>query len=110
MSRLFVLTRWINPWFLICCVAHEFCIYKAGKWYTAGHPHWDCVAGKAFEWSIKKYGQRPQDVFYKRWEDRRRFFAERISLTHRTFKRSTIEKFRREYGIPEREAAKGGEA
>lgn len=91
--------RWISPWFWVCWIANEICTYMAARWFTRGHPYWDCKAGKPFEWSVKKYGDRPQDFFYQKWENRRQVWLKRMSVQLMTFEAAERARVRKQYNI-----------
>jgi hypothetical protein len=91
--------KWINPWFLVCWIASEICTYMAGRWFTRGHPHWDCKAGKPFAWSVKKYGDRPQEFFYQKWESRRQFWLKKMNVQLMTFEAAERARVRRKIEV-----------
>lgn len=75
---------------------------KARYWFTAPHPCWDCKAGRPQEWSTKRYGNRPQTVFYERWERRRQAFAKRLGIDVPTLEENERRLVRLEYGMEQK--------
>ena len=59
----------------------------------------DRVNGCPKKWSKDRYGPRPQGVFYAKWEQRLRWYADRLGVEVRSFEAIEIEQVRREYGI-----------
>lgn len=99
MWRVYWFIRWLNPWTWLCFVMAEFCTYRAATWFTASHPYWDRVAGKPQEWSVTKYGHRPQDVFYQLWERRRMYWLGKLFKARKTLEQAERESVRRQYNI-----------
>jgi len=85
-----------KPFFII---AFWFCDWKTSRWFKASHPFWDCKTGRPKEWSIKKYGLRPHDMFYEKWEQRRQFFIQKLGRTELRLDEIERKKVKEEYGI-----------
>ena len=91
--------RWLNPWTWLCWLMVQICTYKAGYWFTTAHPYWDCKTGKPQPWSVAKYGERPQALFYETWERRRMLWLKRLYEIRKTFEQAEREAVRKKYGL-----------
>lgn len=85
-------------WKIVFWIANRKSMY----WFSAPHPYWDCKNGCAQTWSTKRYGERPQRVFYKKWERRRQAAARRLGIEVPTLEEDERKLVRLKYGMEPR--------